>query len=166
MAAGNGINGFGGDGGPPTSANLAGPMGVAVSSSGQLYIADFINECIWEVSGGVITTVAGNGTIYDSGDNGPAVNAGLGGPVGGAVDSSGNLYIVDNSSSTIREISNGTITTVAGNGTQGYGGDHHGGRHRGRGLQWRRRPGDKRFAKSAGGRCGRLVRKSLHRRLR
>ena len=123
MAAGNGINGFGGDGGPPTSANLAGPMGVAVSSSGQLYIADFINECIWEVSGGVITTVAGNGTIYDSGDNGPAVNAGLGGPVGGAVDSSGNLYIVDNSSSTIREISNGTITTVAGNGTQGYGGD-------------------------------------------
>ena len=123
VAAGNGINGFGGDGGPPTSANLAGPMGVAVSSSGQLYIADFINECIWEVSGGVITTVAGNGTIYDSGDNGPAVNAGLGGPVGGAVDSSGNLYIVDNSSSTIREISNGTITTVAGNGTQGYGGD-------------------------------------------
>jgi len=123
VAAGNGINGFGGDGGPPTSANLAGPMGVAVSSSGPLYIADFINECIWEVSGGVITTVAGNGTIYDSGDNGPAVNAGLGGPVGGAVDSSGNLYIVDNSSSTIREISNGTITTVAGNGTQGYGGD-------------------------------------------
>ena len=123
VAAGNGTNGFGGDNGPPTSANLGSPMGVAVSSSGQLYIADFINECIWEVSGGVITTVAGNGTIYDSGDNGPAVNAGLGGPVGGAVDSSGNLYIVDNSSSTIRQTSNGIITTVAGNGTRGYGGD-------------------------------------------
>jgi uncharacterized protein (TIGR03437 family) len=123
VAAGNGINGFGGDGGPPTSAYLASPMGVAVSSAGQLYIADFVNECVREVSGGVIATVAGNGTIQDSGDNGPAVNAGLGGPVGGAVDSSGNLYIVDNSASTIREVSNGIITTVAGNGTRGYGGD-------------------------------------------
>ena len=123
VAAGNGINGFGGDGGPPTSAYLASPMGVAVSSAGQLYIADFVNECVREVSGGVIATVAGNGTIQDSGDNGSAVNAGLGGPVGGAVDSSGNLYIVDNSASTIREVSNGIITTVAGNGTRGYGGD-------------------------------------------
>ena len=112
VAAGNGINAY-----------LAGPMGVAVSSSGQLYITDFINESVREVSAGVITTIAGNGSIYDSGDNGPAVNAGLGGPVGDAIDSSGNLYIVDNSSNTIREISNGIITTVAGNGTRGYGGD-------------------------------------------
>ena len=103
--------------------NVASPMGVAVSSSGQLYITDFINERVLEVSGGVITTVAGNGTTYDGGDNGPAASAGLGGPVDDAVDSSGNLYIVDNSSSTIREISNGIITTVAGNGTRGYGGD-------------------------------------------
>ena len=123
VAAGNGINGFGGDNGPPTSAYLASPMGVAVSSSGRLYIADLSNECVREVSDGVITTVAGNGVSHDSGDNGPAVSAGLGGPVGGAVDSSGNLYIVENFGSTIREVSNGIVTTVAGNGTQGYGGD-------------------------------------------
>ena len=98
-------------------------MGVAVSPSGQLYIADLSNECIREVSGGVITTAAGNGVGRDSGDNGAAGNAGLGGPVGGAVDSSGNLYIVENSGSTIREVSNGIITTVAGNGTRGFGGD-------------------------------------------
>jgi len=123
VAAGNGINGFSGDNGPPTSASLASPEGVFVSSSGSFYIADLGNDVIREVSSGVITTVAGGGADQDSGDNGPAVSAGLGGPVGGAVDSSGNLYIVENFGSTVREVSNGMITTVAGNGMHGYGGD-------------------------------------------
>jgi uncharacterized protein (TIGR03437 family) len=115
--------GFGGDGGPATSAQLYWPVGVAVDSAGNLYIADLNNERIRRVSKGVITTVAGSATLDYSGDNGPATSAGLSSPQGVAVDSAGNLYIADYNDSRIRRVSNGVITTVAGNGTGGYGGD-------------------------------------------
>jgi uncharacterized protein (TIGR03437 family) len=71
----------------------------------------------------VITTVAGNGTYGFSGDNGPATSAQVNQPWGVAVDSAGNLYVSDTGNNRIRKVSNGVITTVAGNGTRGFSGD-------------------------------------------
>jgi len=121
--AGNGSAGFSGDGGPATSASLFWPTGVAVDSAGNLYIADSWNNRIRKVAGGTITTVAGNGNGWFSGDGGPATSASLGYPNDVAVDSSGDLYIADYWNNRIRKVSRGTITTVAGNGNQGFSGD-------------------------------------------
>ena len=123
VVAGNGINGFAGDGGLATSASLNGPIGVAVDSAGNLYIADAFNNRIRKVSGGTITTVAGNGNQGFSGDGGSATSASLFGPGGIAIDSAGNLYIADTVNHRIRKVSKGTITTVAGNGGEGFSGD-------------------------------------------
>ena len=112
-----------GDNGPATSAQLNSPSGVAVDSAGNLYIADSGNNRIREVSNYMIHTVAGNGTAGFNGDNGPATSAQLSFPNGVAVDSAGNLYIADTNNSCVREVSNGMITTVAGNGT--FSGDNH-----------------------------------------
>jgi sugar lactone lactonase YvrE len=123
--AGSGSSGYSGDGGSATSAKLTIPNGVAVDSSGNIYIADTGNNVIREVSSGVIATVAGSGTSGYSGDNGAATSAKLSIPYGVAVDSSGNIYIADTGNNVIREItaSSGDITTVVGNGTSGYSGD-------------------------------------------
>ena len=118
--AGNGTRGFSGDNGLATNATLSGPAAVAVDSAGNIYIPD--GARIREVSNGVITTVAGNGTGGFSGDNGPATSAELNGG-GVAVDSAGNLYIADSGNNRIRKVSNGVITTVAGDGTSGFSGD-------------------------------------------
>jgi sugar lactone lactonase YvrE len=123
--AGNGIQGYSGDGGLATSAELYAPWGVAVDSGGNLYIADSGNERIRKVApSGTISTVAGNGTLDYSGDGGLATSAELYQPYGVAVDSGGNLYIADSGNERIRKVApSGTISTVAGNGTQGYSGD-------------------------------------------
>jgi uncharacterized protein (TIGR03437 family) len=121
--AGNGTPGFSGDGGPATSAQLKGPMGVAVDSAGNLYIADLDNYRVRKVSHGVITTVVGNGTRGVSGDNVPPTSTQLWNPKELAVDSAGNLYINDDTAR-ILKVSNGVITTVAGNGTAGFSGDN------------------------------------------
>ena len=120
--AGNGTQGFSGDNGPATSARLALPSGIALDSTGNLYIADSDNNRIREVSNGVITTVAGGRASL--GDNGPATSAQMNSPTGVAVDSNGNLYIADFGDSRIRKVSNAVITTVAGNATPGFGGDN------------------------------------------
>ena len=127
-AAGNGVPGFSGDGGPATAAQLSLPGYVAVDASGNVYIAD--NCRIREVSGGMINTIAGNGWCGTTGDGGPAASAEIQ-PVGLAVDPSGNVYVnnlvwaevaglmgapTTITGSTIRRISGGIITTVAGNG--------------------------------------------------
>jgi sugar lactone lactonase YvrE len=122
--AGNGTHGYGGDNGPATAAQLSWPDGVAVDAAGNLYIADTDNDRIRKVSGGVITTVAGNGTEGFSGDKGPATSAQLGWPYSVAVDAAGNLYIADTYNNHIRKVSNGVITTVGGDGTFGFGGDN------------------------------------------
>jgi uncharacterized protein (TIGR03437 family) len=114
---------FSGDNGPATSAQLFNPEGVAVDSAGNLYIADWGNNRIRKVSSGVITTVAGNGTQGYGGDGGAAASAQLSYPKGVAADSAGNLYIADSGNGSVRRVSNGAITTVAGNGTYGFSGD-------------------------------------------
>src|ERR1022692_533431 len=124
--AGNGAAGYSGDGGPATSAKLDQPYAVAVDGPGNIYIADTANNVIRKVAAatGIITTVAGNGAAYYSGDGGPATNAQLVYPPGVAVDGSGNLYISD-LSNVVRKVAaaTGIITTVAGNGAAGYSGD-------------------------------------------
>ncbi len=122
--AGNGTYGFSGDNGPATSAQLFNPQGVAVDSAGNLYIADTFNDRIRKVSGGVITTVAGNGTSGVNGENIPATTAQLNWPYGVAVDSAGNLYIANTYNNRVCKVSGGMITTVAGNGSHGFGGDN------------------------------------------
>jgi sugar lactone lactonase YvrE len=124
--AGNGTQGYSGDGGNATSAEFYGPCGVAFDSGGNLFIADTYNNRIREIStSGIITTIAGNGTGGYSGDGGAATSAELHAPEGVAIDSYGNIFIADRGNSRIRKViaSTGIITTVAGNGTSGYSGD-------------------------------------------
>ncbi|UWZ82300.1 chitobiase/beta-hexosaminidase C-terminal domain-containing protein [Occallatibacter riparius] len=125
--AGTGTGGYTGDGGLATSAELWGPMDLAMDPLSNLYIADFNNSVIRKVtaSTGIISTVAGNGTPGYVGDGGPATAAELNYPLGIASDAVGNLFITDYYSDRIREVSaaTGIITTVAGDGTGGYSGD-------------------------------------------
>jgi uncharacterized protein (TIGR03437 family) len=123
--AGNGNQGFSGDGGQATSASLDLPFGVTVDASGNLFIADTFNNRIRRVStSGIITTIAGNGNQGFSGDGGLATLASLSLPRGISVDASGNLFIGDQLNNRIRKVStSGIITTVAGNGSQGFSGD-------------------------------------------
>lgn len=113
------------DGGPALSSGLNDPIGVAVDAAGNVYIADSHNHRIRKVdTNGIITTVAGNGNKGYSGDFGMAVTAELNYPEDVAVDSSGDLFIVDYGNSRIREVTpNGLIQTIAGNGLFGYTGD-------------------------------------------
>src|SRR6266849_464960 len=117
-----------GDGGPATSALLAGGSthsGLAMDSAGNLYISDTNNHRIRKVNtSGIISTVAGNGAQGFSGDNGPATSAMLNYPEGIALDSAGNLYIADSSNLRIRKMTpGGIITTFAGNGNVVTAGD-------------------------------------------
>ncbi len=125
--AGDGSDGFSGDSGAATSAQLNTPTDVAVDVAGNLYIADRWNVRVRKVDGGtgIITTVAGDGTFGLSGDGGPATSAQLNQPVGLAVDAAGDLYIAEKFSHAVRKVdtSTGVITTVAGNGSRGNSGD-------------------------------------------
>ncbi|HXW16835.1 MAG TPA: choice-of-anchor D domain-containing protein [Candidatus Acidoferrales bacterium] len=125
--AGNGSPGYKGDGGIATSAELAIPEGVAVDSAGNIYIADTNNNVVRMVnaSTGIISTFAGTGAVGYGGDGGLATSAQLNNPYGLAVDSAGNVYIADANNQRIRKVnaSTGDISTVAGNGTEGYSGD-------------------------------------------
>ena len=126
--AGNGLSGYSGDGGPATSAELNGPIGVALDSSSNVYIADTSNHVVREVSAGNIKTFAGDGSACSPstgtcGDGGAATSAQLSTPTAIAVDASGNIFIADSSAQKIREVINGIISTVAGTGTSGYSGN-------------------------------------------
>jgi uncharacterized protein (TIGR03437 family) len=123
--AGNGLLSRSGDGGTATSAQLNSPLGIAVDAgtAGNLYIADTANNAVRRVSNGVISNFAGTGTAGSSGDGSAATSAQLSGPQGMAVDSAGNLYIADTQNHRVRKVTGGTISTVAGSGTAGFGGD-------------------------------------------
>ena len=119
-------NGFTGDGGPATLAQLNGPIGVALDAADTLYIADQVNNRIRQVpAGGAINTVAGNGTTGYAGDGGAAISAELDAPCGMVVDPTGPFYIADYQN-VVRKVipaSANEIVTVAGTGVYGFGGD-------------------------------------------
>lgn len=123
--AGTGAYGFSGDGGPATLAKLDQPFGVALGADGSLYIADEGNDRIRRVGpDGIITTVAGPGVGGVLGDGGPATQADLSQPWRVAVGPDGSLYIMDRFNFRVRRVgTDGIITTVAGNGTNGFSGD-------------------------------------------
>ncbi len=123
--AGSGVKGDGGDHGPATAASLNDPAAVAVGPDGALYIADTLNARVRRVGPqGTITTVAGTGTAGDGGDGGAATAASLNGPSGLAVGPDGALYIADTLNARVRRVGlDGIITTVAGTGVAGFGGD-------------------------------------------
>jgi sugar lactone lactonase YvrE len=124
IVAGNSQDGYSGDGGPATAAMISAPTAVNVDSGNNVYLTDFNNNRIRKVSAsGTISTIAGNGKFLFSGDNGPAISAGMD-PFDIAVDSKNNLFVADRINNRIRKITpDGMITTVAGTGVPGYAGD-------------------------------------------
>ncbi len=110
--AGTGVSGFSGDDGPATSAQLAGPSGVAVDTDGNLYVADTANQRVRKITtDGLIHALAGTGTSGESGNGGPATSAQLERPYSVAIDTQFNVYVSDRTA--IRRIANGgTISTV------------------------------------------------------
>jgi len=123
---GNGICGYGGDGGLATNASFNKPKGLAIDSAGNLYVADTDNNRIRKIDAttGIVTTIAGTGVKGYSGDGGPATAAMLNKPEGLAVSNGGIIYIADTGNNRVRKIdTSGIITTYAGNGIKGYGGD-------------------------------------------
>src|ERR1035441_6794037 len=124
--AGNGTAGYSGDGGLATEAEIFQPFQLAIDAAGNLYIADWGNSRVRKITpAGIITTVAGGGPNYGpSGDGGPATAATIGGNLYViAVDSAGNLYITSNARIRKVDATSGIISTIAGTGTPGFGGD-------------------------------------------
>jgi gliding motility-associated-like protein len=122
---GNGTTGYSGDGGPATQAQLNRPQDIAIDNAGNLYIPEEMNGTVRKVdNAGIITTIAGTGTVGITGDGGLATQAQLRYPRSVAVDNAGNVYVVETGNYKIRKIDNaGIITTFAGTGTYGYSGD-------------------------------------------
>ena len=127
--AGNGTAGYSGDGAAANQASLYAPAGIAIDLAGNIYIADRANNRIRKVASGsgIISTLAGNGTVGYSGDGGLANLAKLNNPSGVAVDASGNIYIADAGNNCIRKVmvNSGIINTIAGTGIAGFGGDNN-----------------------------------------
>jgi trimeric autotransporter adhesin len=123
--AGNGVVGFGGDSGPATLAQLNGPSGLTIDHSGNIIIADKKNHRLRRVGAdGIITTIAGTGSVSYNGENIPATAANLYEPSGVTIDATGNLFVLEYINPRVRKIAtSGIITTIAGNGTTGYSGD-------------------------------------------
>ena len=123
---GDGTAGFAGDGGPATEMQVDTPSDVSVDSLGNVYVADTGNDRIRKIdASGNASTVAGDGAEGYSGDGGSATDASLDGPLGVSTDAEGNIYIADTGNNRIRRIdaTTGEITTVAGDGSQGFSGD-------------------------------------------
>ena len=122
-----GEQGYSGDGGLAINAHLDTPDSAAIDPvNGYLYIADSGNNVIRRVnlSTGIISAFAGNHTATYAGDGGPALNASLSGPWSVTVGPDGQIYIADQNNHSVRKVAlDGTITTVAGNGTSGFSGD-------------------------------------------
>ena len=126
--AGTGTQGFSGDGALATAASIDSPTGLASDTANNLFLADTHNHRIRKIDAitGIITTIAGTGTLGQSGDNAAATTAQLALPHGLTIDPLGNLYLADTANHRIRRIdaATGIITTIAGTGTQGYSGDN------------------------------------------
>jgi sugar lactone lactonase YvrE len=124
VVAGLARSGLGPDNVGANTSALCAPMQIAVDGYDSFYFADSCNNRVRRVRGALVTTVAGTGTKGFKGDNGPATSAELNTPKGVALDSAGNLYIADTGNHRIRKVAtDGTITTVAGDGVPAYLGD-------------------------------------------
>ncbi|MEZ5402856.1 MAG: SBBP repeat-containing protein [Bryobacteraceae bacterium] len=123
--AGIAANGFTGDGGPASRARLNEPLGLAADADGNLYVADKGNRRVRKITpDGVISTFAGNGQSGSDGDGGPATQASFREPSQLVFDADGNLYIADSAANRIRRVTKaGVISTFAGAGQPGFGGD-------------------------------------------
>ena len=123
--AGNGIAGYNGSGWFANALQLNSPVGIAIDTAHNIFIADQLNARIRKVvNTGLMFTIAGTGTAGYSGDGGPAISAQINAPTGVATDISGNVYFCDYQSHCIRKINtSGIINTVAGTGFAGYSGD-------------------------------------------
>lgn len=125
--AGDGHEGYSGDGGPAADAQVGGPFGVCVGPDGALYVCEIANHVIRRVDNktGVITTVAGSGRKGYSGDGGPATEARLGEPYEVRFDADGNMFFVEMKNHVVRRVDarTGVISNVAGTGAQGFSGD-------------------------------------------
>ncbi|MGE5178398.1 MAG: hypothetical protein ACM3PF_04805 [Bacteroidota bacterium] len=124
--AGSGAPGYSGDGGAAIAARLRAPQGLCLSSTGDLYVADAGNNAVRRISpAGVITTVAGTGIAGYAGDGSLAAAARLNGPRAVERAPSGDLYVADTGNDVVRRVEAGSlrISTIAGNGTAGFGGD-------------------------------------------
>ena len=120
-----GGTGASGDGGPATSATMFNLTAASFDAAGNLYLTDQGDQRIRKVdTSGIITTVAGSGTMGFSGDGGPAIGAQLNQPGETAVDSAGSLFFLDVNNQRVRKVSGGVISTVAGTGTAGFAGDN------------------------------------------
>ena len=125
--AGNGKQGFSGDGGPALDAVLNGPFGFALNPQKDIIIGDYYNNRIRAIDSdtGTIVTIAGNGHAGYSGDDGEALNASIDVPLDIVADSRGNVYMSDWHHHVVRKLdaSSGKIETIAGIGTPAYTGD-------------------------------------------
>jgi trimeric autotransporter adhesin len=125
--AGTGQKGYSGDGELAIDAKFDLPSFLTSDTHGNLFVADYFNHRIRRIDAKshLITTVAGNGSTQSSGDNGPAIEAGVVYPFGIAVDAEGDLYVIENGAATIRRVDNNTglIRTIAGTGHPGFSGD-------------------------------------------
>ncbi|MEO6924575.1 MAG: Ig-like domain repeat protein, partial [Bryocella sp.] len=122
--AGNGVEGFSGDGGSALSAELDGPGGLVVLADGRILVADTHNHRVRSIdSSGVITTIAGTGVPGASGDGGTAVAGRLRSPHGLAANANG-FYIADTENQRVRMVDAlGQLSTIAGSGVQGHAAD-------------------------------------------
>jgi class 3 adenylate cyclase len=121
--AGTGVSGDGPDGRAATATDLAHPIALATDSAGRLYVVDG-NRVRRINADGTVTTIAGTGHAGFSGDRGPATSADLDAPQSIAIDSAGDIYIADSQNNRVRRVDpQGIITTIAGSGQAGYGGD-------------------------------------------
>lgn len=124
--AGTGAAGFSGDGGPAAAAALNSPNAVALDAAGNRFVSDSLNQRVRRIDAqtGVISTVAGDGTLGFSGDGGPGASASLSGPADLAIDQQGRLYIADAGNNRVRRLDRtGVISTLAGTGSAGFSGD-------------------------------------------
>jgi sugar lactone lactonase YvrE len=123
--AGTGTEGSAGDGAAATAAQLNNPIGLAVGADGSVFIGDAQNHRVRKIgTGGIISTVAGNGTAGFAGDGAAATSAQLNFPGALAIDAAGNLFIADYANNRVRKLAtDGVITTYAGTGTAGFTGD-------------------------------------------
>ena len=126
--AGNGQQGFSGDGGPASSASIAFPAYLTIAPNGFLFFSDTVNCRIRYIDNNrIINTYAGGGGCSDTGDGGPANQAGLRAPMGIDIDPAGNLFIAEPQANRIRVVlapPDGRIGTLAGGDKAGYSGDN------------------------------------------